>query len=41
MEMSRKREANAIKKIQRDILVAQTFDEGNPEVLGLQRQIEE
>ncbi|KAM3128446.1 hypothetical protein pb186bvf_019454 [Paramecium bursaria] len=41
IEISRKKEASALKKIQRDILIAQNFDDQNPEIMQLQIKVDE
>ncbi|CAD8049074.1 unnamed protein product [Paramecium sonneborni] len=41
IEISRKREAKAIQKIQRDLQIVQTFDENNPKLQSLKKQVDE
>ncbi|CAD8066386.1 unnamed protein product [Paramecium primaurelia] len=41
IELSKKKEASAMKKIQRDLMIASSFDENNSKLISLKQKVEE
>lgn len=41
IEISTKKEASAMKKIQRDLIIAQSFDENNSKLQSLKKKVDE